>query len=34
MNFKFFNQNENDYSLMLEPMQQLTLLGPRQHTNN
>jgi hypothetical protein len=34
MNFKFFNQNDNGYSLVLEPMQQLTLLGPRQHTNN
>jgi hypothetical protein len=34
MNFKFFSQNENDYSLVLEPMQQLTLLGPRRHTNN
>ena len=35
MNFKFFSQNENNYSTFtLEPMQQLTLLGPRLHTNN
>ena len=33
MNFKFF-RDESDYVLRLEPMQQLTLLGPRPHTNN
>ena len=33
MNFKFFRE-DNDYLLRLEPMQLLTLAGPRQHTNN
>lgn len=33
MNFKFF-RDENDYLLRLEPMQILTLAGPRRHTNN
>ena len=30
MDFKFFSGKQSE----LEPMQQLTLLGPRQHTNN